>query len=69
MRVYDGGKKRPAGILCAFDADSVYASVLVEERVHEMSRKGNDVVGVVNSVIRASGRRCRTHSNHKSNAG
>jgi hypothetical protein len=30
MRVDDGRKKRPAGILCPFDADSVYASLLVE---------------------------------------
>jgi hypothetical protein len=47
MRVDDGRKKRPAGILCPFNTDSIYASVLVEERgVHDMSRKGNDVVGV-----------------------
>lgn len=46
MRVDDGRKKRPAGILCPFNTNSVYASVLVEERVHDMSRKGNDVVGV-----------------------
>lgn len=34
MRVYEGGEKRPAGVLCAVDADSVDASVLVEEGVH-----------------------------------
>ena len=47
MRVNDGRKKRPAGILCSFDTDSVYARLLVEERrVHvNKSRKGNDVVG------------------------
>jgi hypothetical protein len=40
MRVYDGRKKRPAGVLCPVDADSVDASVLVEEReVHVQERK------------------------------
>jgi len=40
MRVYEGRKKRPAGILCAVDADGVDASVLVEERgVHVQERE------------------------------
>jgi hypothetical protein len=66
MRVDDGRKKRPAGIPCPFDADSVYARVLVEERVHVMSRKGNDVVGV---GVRLFGPPMPETFKYKSNAG
>lgn len=40
MRIYEGGEKGPAGVLCAVDADCVDASVLVEQRrVHVQRRK------------------------------
>ena len=40
MRIYEGSKKGPAGVLCTVYADSVDASVLVEEgRVHVQGRK------------------------------
>lgn len=40
MRIDKGRKKRPAGVLCSIDSDSVDASVLVEERfVHVLERK------------------------------
>ena len=40
MRIYEGGEKGPACVLCAVDADCVDASVLVEQRrVHVQRRK------------------------------
>lgn len=53
MRVYEGGKKGPAGVLCAVDADCVDAGVLVEEgRVHVQRRKGGvGQVGAVSSDV------------------
>ena len=40
MRVYEGRKKRPAGVLSPVDTDGVDASMLVEERgVHDQERE------------------------------
>lgn len=51
MRVYEGRKKRPASVLCAFYADGVDASVLVEveERVHVVPGKEMEQSGVGDS--------------------
>lgn len=35
MRIYEGGEKGPAGVLCAVDANGVDVSLLVEQRVHD----------------------------------
>ena len=40
VRVYEGRKKRPAGVLSPVDTDGVDASVLVEERgVHDQEKE------------------------------
>lgn len=45
VRVYEGGEKGPAGVLCAVDADCVDAGVLVEEgRVHVQAKSVESVL-------------------------
>lgn len=68
MRIDKGRKKRPAGVLCSIDSDSVDASLLVEERfVHVLERKWS--VRCRDSATRYDQMPPISASNHKSNAG
>lgn len=53
MRVHDRGKKRPASVPCAVDADSADARVLVEEaEVHGQERENGAELGCLTPMRR-----------------